>query len=100
MPLHLSASPAKFEQGVMSMLLCDPNEITKRVSPTSLAAAKAEFETFVGGLPDGDWAVHGCWVGDRAPRGFKIARERREFTRTIRATTVAAQKVQAGATAA
>lgn len=95
MPLAITASPATIENSnlgeVWGYLLFDPNRIERSVAATSLADAQAGFDEFVAGLPDGCWMVSGLWTGsDKAPRGFKAARERGGFTRKLNRTAEAA----------
>lgn len=91
MPLQMTASPATFSDTGYSVVLLDPNRIEKSVAVTSLAEAKTAFDAFVASLPPTGWAVHALWGGrDKAPRGFKAARERNEFQQQVRPAALAA----------
>ncbi len=91
MPMRMIATPAKFTPTGYEVELLDPKRIERDVTPENLAAAKAEFATFIGTVPAGSWMVSALWIGrDKAPRGFKVARERDEFQHAIRPQAIAA----------
>ncbi len=89
MPMQITATPTTITPGrgyeIVETDPFDPRALSRRVAPATVGEAQACYADFVAALPDGTWSVVAYWTGpDRAPKGFKAAKERKAFETLVR----------------